>query len=98
VGHMLIFLVLAGGGDGFRRSAITGVVFVYNTHWDRGGFLDDGLFDVFVVYLFVVVLLVLFFFFFILYSLSVSMGFHILLVCFRACFARISLLIFKNGA
>jgi len=57
----------------------------------RQGFSYDGLFDVSVVYLFVVVL-VLF-----LSSLSLSMSFQMLLVCFRACFARISLLIFRNG-
>jgi hypothetical protein len=35
VGHGFLFLVLAGGGDGFRRSAVTRVVFVYNTHRHR---------------------------------------------------------------
>jgi hypothetical protein len=52
---------------------------------------DNGLFDVSVVYLFVVVLIVLF-----LSSLSLSMSFQMILVCFRTCFARINLLIFRN--
>jgi len=59
--------------------------------WHRRGFSNDGLFDVFVAYLFVVVLLVLF-----LSSLSLSMSFQILLVCFRTCFARTSLPIFRK--
>jgi hypothetical protein len=35
VGHGSHFLVLAGGGDGFRRSAVTGVMFVYGVCCSR---------------------------------------------------------------
>jgi len=52
------------------------------THRYLEGFSNEGLFDVFVVFLFVVVLLILF-----LSSLSLFIGFQILLVCFRACSA-----------
>lgn len=37
VGHEFFFLVLAGGGDGFQRSIVTGVVFVYSACCSRAG-------------------------------------------------------------
>jgi hypothetical protein len=51
VGHGSLFLVLADGGKGFRRSVVTRVVFVYS--WvvqepTPARFFDDHLFDVFV--------------------------------------------------
>jgi hypothetical protein len=41
VGHGFLFLVLAGGGDGFRRSAVTGVMFVYNACCSRASIDED---------------------------------------------------------
>jgi len=35
VGHGFLFLALADSGDGFRQSAITGVVFMYGAYCSR---------------------------------------------------------------
>jgi hypothetical protein len=76
VGHGPLFLVSAGGRKGFRRSAVTGVVFLYGACCSRAGageFFRRRLLDVFCLF---VVVFSLFFLFKSVY------GFQILLVCF----------------